>query len=503
MFRRGLWVQFCPALSRVQGFQTFEIFGAHQHGADTTVTAELNSFTPIGNPPHQLCELRPGLGERNWLSLVHHRSFSVRSVQTVPITHSTYWGVMPSRLADARSLVAAAGVSALGDGVRLTLLPVLAAGRDGVVGTSLVLAAGYLPWLLFGLFAGAVADHIDQARAMVVIDFVRAILVTAFVLITFGRPAPLVLIAGLAFVLGSAETLFDSAAVTLLPLVAPADRLTALNGRLFSIQTLGSTLVGPGLGGLLYLLCGTSALLVDAGSFFAAAVLVGKLASHADVPSSAGPWHGLRSEVASGLGWLASRPPMRALMVLYAVLGAVSGALLAVLPTYTVSNLLLPLGAYGYLLAAFGIGSFTGGLLSPLVLRRMPAGVVLLGCACIAAAIFVAIASTGQAWLAATALALLGVAVATWAVTTRSLEQALVPHAVLGRVTAALRVSCLLLTLAGSLVAGPLVHLLGIDKTLCACALTVTLVTTLLMRHVRPLTITPHTDKHFGAGPAV
>lgn len=207
---------------------------------------------------------------------------------------------MASRLGDARRFVAASGVSALGDGIRLALLPVLAAGRDGVVRTSLVLAAGYLPWLLFGLFAGAVADHIDRARAMMVIDFVRAILVTAFVLIALGRPAPLLLIAALAFLLGSAETLFDSAAVTLLPLIAPADRLTALNGRLFSIQTLGSTLVGPGLGGLLYLLCGTNALLVDAGSFFAAAVLVRPLVSHADVPPS-GPWHGLRSEVASGL----------------------------------------------------------------------------------------------------------------------------------------------------------------------------------------------------------
>src|SRR5947208_5204658 len=77
---------------------------------------------------------------------------------------------------DYRRLWTAAGISTLGDGVRLAALPLLAASitRDpGAVAA--VTLAGSLPWLLFSLVSGAVVDCVDRRRVMWQVDTGRAL----------------------------------------------------------------------------------------------------------------------------------------------------------------------------------------------------------------------------------------------------------------------------------------------------------------------------------------
>ncbi len=68
----------------------------------------------------------------------------------------------------------AAVLSRFGDAARTVAMPILAAGlTSSPLALSAVSAAGYLPWLLFGLIGGAVADRVDRRRAMWTIDVVR------------------------------------------------------------------------------------------------------------------------------------------------------------------------------------------------------------------------------------------------------------------------------------------------------------------------------------------
>jgi MFS family permease len=62
----------------------------------------------------------------------------------------------------------------------LAALPLLAATltRDPLA-VSVVTVAGWLPWLLFALPAGAVVDRLDRRRVMWAVDTARALVVAA------------------------------------------------------------------------------------------------------------------------------------------------------------------------------------------------------------------------------------------------------------------------------------------------------------------------------------
>ena len=77
-------------------------------------------------------------------------------------------------------LWAAVTVSGLGDGVRAGALPLLAAfltrSPAQIAGVSFAQA---LPWLLFGLPSGAMADRLDRRGVLIVADVVRAVIMSA------------------------------------------------------------------------------------------------------------------------------------------------------------------------------------------------------------------------------------------------------------------------------------------------------------------------------------
>ena len=396
----------------------------------------------------------------------------------------------------AARLLAAATISALGDGMRTSLLPLFATAHDGVSGAGVVLAAGYLPWLIFGLFAGAVADRVNRAKAMIVVDSVRAFAMTAFAVSLVAGTPPLAVIALLAFALGSAETLFDNAAVALLPNVASADRLPSLNARMYTAQTMGVSLIGPALGGLLYTLGPSIPMFLDAASFLLAAILVRPLLAHRPPSSDAGApiWAGVRHETVVGLSWLMRHRSMRALTVLYAVLGGVSGTLLAVLPTYARDRLGLGGSGYGLLLSCFGMGTLSGGMIAGKVVRSVRAGRTLVGCAGTTTLVFFGLAFSSRLLEAALCLVLLGVVVATWTVVTVTLRQRLVPNSMLGRVASAFRVSGLALTVVGASVAGPAVAYLGFEGTLEGAGFAVALCALVSAHSVAPLSIDAQPD---------
>src|SRR6187431_280021 len=110
-------------------------------------------------------------------------------------------------------LWASSAASNLADGVFWIAFPLLAVRlTDSPVLIAGVAVVGRLPWLVFVLVAGALADRLDRRRTMISVSLLRVV-VSALIGITIVTATDTLWMLYLAaFVLGMGETLFDTAA---------------------------------------------------------------------------------------------------------------------------------------------------------------------------------------------------------------------------------------------------------------------------------------------------
>ncbi|MCP4225816.1 MAG: MFS transporter, partial [Actinomycetia bacterium] len=81
-------------------------------------------------------------------------------------------------------LIGGSTTSNLGDGIRFAALPLLAVTiTDDPAAIGAVMAASFLPWLLFSLVGGAVADRQDRRRLIFSGQLVRGTAVGIFTLL--------------------------------------------------------------------------------------------------------------------------------------------------------------------------------------------------------------------------------------------------------------------------------------------------------------------------------
>ncbi|MFC4007412.1 MFS transporter [Nonomuraea purpurea] len=185
-------------------------------------------------------------------------------------------------------------LSNVADGVLKVGAPLLAVSmtRSPTL-VSLVGAAATVPWLLFALHAGAIADRTDRRRIMIVANVVRtAILATATLMAAFGLLDLWGLLAAV-LAAGVTEVFADTSAQSILPMTVPADHLTRANGRLSTAQMIGNDFLGAPLAGLMVavlpaVIFGAPALLYGA----AGALLLGIRGTYRSTPATRrGPDH--------------------------------------------------------------------------------------------------------------------------------------------------------------------------------------------------------------------
>src|SRR5688572_24000330 len=162
--------------------------------------------------------------------------------------------VSPPRLgASFRWLLASSWLSNVGDGLALAAGPLLVASQTD--DPLLVAAAAFLqrlPWLLFGLHAGLVADRLDRRRIVVVVDLMRAAVLGVLALTVVTGVVNVGVVLAAMFVLGTAETFADVTTNTLLPMLVAKEDLGIGNGRLMIGMITGNQLAGPPIGAALF-----------------------------------------------------------------------------------------------------------------------------------------------------------------------------------------------------------------------------------------------------------
>ena len=129
--------------------------------------------------------------------------------------------VLPARLgAPFRWLLGSSWLSNIADGIQVAAGPLLVASetRDPLL-VSLAAVLQYLPFLLFGLFAGVVADRVDRRRLVAVADLCRVVVVAVLVGTVAANEVNIALVLTAVFLLGLGETFADTTTSTLLPMI--------------------------------------------------------------------------------------------------------------------------------------------------------------------------------------------------------------------------------------------------------------------------------------------
>ncbi|WP_326583613.1 MFS transporter [Streptomyces sp. NBC_00481] len=337
-------------------------------------------------------------------------------------------------------LWSAAVLSSFGDALRTAALPLLAVTlTDEPLLVASVTACGYLPWLVFGLFGGAVADRVDQRRAMWTVDVARGLLVAGFAVAVALDHASIALLIALAFALTTLQTLFDNAATALLPALVGRDALGSANARLMTGQRIAGGLVAAPLVPLLLAAGAAVPFAADALTYLFAAALVASLGAAAPEREPRPAGSTLRAEIAAGLRTLWRDRALRGLCAATALCNVGMGALIATLVLLVTGWLDAGNAGFAAVTTAYTVGGLAGGAVNGRLVARAGRvrAVLLAGAAQIVA--LVVMGSVRSLWALAVSLAVFGAMGMVWNVNTTTLMQRRAPADMLGRVGSAFR----------------------------------------------------------------
>jgi MFS family permease len=369
-----------------------------------------------------------------------------------------------------RRLWTASALSNLADGIFQIALPLLALRLTDSPGLVAGVAfAGRLPWLLFVLQAGALADRLDRRRTMINVDFARAAMLAGLAVVIALGHEQLWLLYVVAFTLGVFETLFDTAAQSIMPAIVDKDELSRANGRLYAVELTMNQFVGPPLGGFLAAAAMAAGFATSAACYLGAAGALLVMAMPPRPPVERPARRPMRAEIAEGLRYLYHQHLLRRFAVMVGLMNLLTTAAIAVFPVYAVRPGPLGLGeaAFGLLLLGFGIGSVAGSLLAARLEHRFGRRPLLVACACVTPlqALF-AVPNVLLIALVTILTSLLGLV---WNVITVSLRQRIVPDHLLGRLNATYRLLAWGMIPIGALLGGLLAEAFGVQATFVIC----------------------------------
>lgn len=332
-------------------------------------------------------------------------------------------------------------ISNLADGVFFIALPLLAIRLTDspalIAGLAFALR---LPWLFFALIAGALADRLDRRRTMVMVQLLRAGLAAGLaVSVTLGLES-IWLLYVVALLLGVGETLFDTAAQSIMPNVVRRAQLPAANGRLYAVEMTANQFLGPPLGGLLAAFAIVGAFGSTALAWAVAALLLVTIVG-AFKPLREGPPTRMHTEIAEGLRYLWGHGLLRTFALMVGVMNLTSGAAFAVFVLYAVAP--GPMGLsepeFGILLTTTALGGVVGTLAAQPMIRRLGRARVLVVAITGNALLAGAPALSDSAFVVGAAFVVGGTTVVAWNIITVSLRQSIVPDRLIGRVNSAYR----------------------------------------------------------------
>ncbi len=342
---------------------------------------------------------------------------------------------MPTRLGVGfRWLLASSWMSNLGDGIAIAAGPLLVASQTGdPFLIALAALVQWLPPLLFGLYAGVVADRLDRRLIVVTVDLARVIVLIGLCLTIATDSISVFVVLACLFLLGTAEVFADNTSATLLPMLVHRDDLAIGNARLMTGFITVNQLAGPPLGAALF---ATGMLWPFVGQ--AVLVLLGAML----VSRIVLPPHGrarqerryLPHEIGEGVQWAWKHPAVRTLLLTIFTFNITFGAAWSVLVLYATQRLGLGEIGFGLLTTVSAVGGLLGIVAYGWITRRLSLGNIMRIGLIIETLTHLGLALATSAWLAMPIFFVFGAHAFIWGTTSVTVRQRAVPSKLQGRV---------------------------------------------------------------------
>lgn len=316
-----------------------------------------------------------------------------------------------------------------------------ATGSASLMGLLLMLST--LPAVILGPVAGTFADRHSRRAIIIACDALSGLAVLSLVAVMWWAPQlqelSLVWLFAVSVAVSALAAFFRPAISAAIPDLVPLNKVSAANAmNQASVQV--STLVGQGLGGVLFRLLGAPVLfLADGLSYLFSALSECFIRIPQKIPEKGGHWKELfaafRRDTVEGFSYVWRRPGMRNFFLAVAVLNFFSMPFIVLLPFYVEDVLQAPPDWYGYLLAVFGGGALVGYALAGVL--KLPArarsGVILMMLVGFGA-VFVLLSQVRAAPLALLLMFAVGVMSGFINISIMTLMQISTPSAIRGRV---------------------------------------------------------------------
>src|SRR6476659_8876947 len=282
-------------------------------------------------------------------------------------------------------------------------------GQTGLLQTALT-----LPFILFAIPAGLLADRISRRWLMASSEALRAAALAGILMLIWLGLLTLPLLSLLGFIAVCGTVAYSVAAPALVPSLVTPQLLPAANARIELARTVAFA-GGPALGGVLVGWVGAApAFGVAAALSVIAVVLLSGIYEPARAPA---PRRHPIADIREGAAFVMHHPLLRPVFITQFIFNTASFLLLAVFVPYAVRHLGLSATGVGPTLAMYGVGMVVGALAATRVLRRLPFGIVIgLGpvTGFAAAGVMALTTLVSSPWLAGLSFFLLGVGPVLW-----------------------------------------------------------------------------------------
>ena len=267
---------------------------------------------------------------------------------------------VPPRLGgNFRWLLGSSWISQVGDGIALAAGPLLIASQTH---DPFLVAMGALvqrlPWLLFGLYAGVVADRLNRVAVVIAVNLMRVVVLGVLVatLATGVVNIGVVLVA--LFLFGTAEVFADTTSSTLLPMVVNKRDLGVANARMMTGFVTVNQMLGPPLGAALFAAGTVWPFITQALCVLLGALLISRMR----VPAVPAPTEKkrVRHDILEGLRWTWHNRAIRTLTLTIVTFNITFGAAWSVLVLYAIKTLDMGEVGFGLLTTAGAVGGLLG-----------------------------------------------------------------------------------------------------------------------------------------------